>query len=143
MTRHRNGRYIYTENHATRTTGISLLHPIYYADGAAEIDVAYAATTSYLFGSTMLVAPIVQPIAPGSQTVAETTWLPPGEWVAFSGADAWSSPDHTGINVTAQYVHLNLKIVILKLKRMASRDVATHQQVPLGWSVAFNVRDSC
>jgi len=60
--------YIYAENHATRSTGISLLHPLYYAEGASTIDRAYATTTSYLFGSSLLVAPIVQPILKGNFT---------------------------------------------------------------------------
>ena len=132
--------YIYTENHATRRTGISLLHPLYYAEGAAGIDLAYAATTSYLFGSTMLVAPIVQPIAPSSQTVEETTWLPPGEWVSFSGAHAWTSPEDTGLNVTDQYALDELPIFVraggvLPLRTFASLQRTSSFSDPLVWAV--------
>jgi alpha-glucosidase (family GH31 glycosyl hydrolase) len=34
--------YIYTENHATRRTGLALLHPLYYSTGAEAIEAAYA-----------------------------------------------------------------------------------------------------
>jgi alpha-glucosidase (family GH31 glycosyl hydrolase) len=94
--------YIYSENHFTRSTGVSLLHPVYY--DAPHLDRAYNTSGSYLFGGAMLVAPIVEPIdsTAGQTRVNQTTWLPPGDWLPWSGAAVHSSGD-SGLDVTAEY----------------------------------------
>ena len=112
----------------------------YYADGAATIDRAYERTTSYLFGSSMLVAPIVTPIAAGSTSVSQTTWLPPGQWVAFSGATSHLSPPATGLDVTASYALDSLPIFIRAGAVVAMRTLASISQAvafsdPLIWCV--------
>eukprot|EP00037_Helgoeca_nana_P027025 m.307308 g.307308 ORF g.307308 m.307308 type:complete len:484 (+) comp27380_c0_seq1:1808-3259(+) len=132
--------YLYTENHATRHTGVSLLHPVYYEEGAGTIDRAFEPSTTYMFGSAMLVAPIVAAIESGSSGVTETTWLPPGSWVAFSGSASHLSPLGVGLNVTATYGLDGLPIFIragtaVPLRTAASLSQPVAFSDPLVWSV--------
>ena len=72
--------YLYSENHRTRITGVSLLHPLYY--DSPDLDKSYTVPSEYFFGPEMLVQPIVAPIAAGETTITSSTWLPPGCWIA-------------------------------------------------------------
>ena len=132
--------YIYTENHATRTSGIALVHPVYYADRAAALDKAYAKTTSYLFGSAMLVAPIVSPILANQSTLTQKTWLPPGRWADFAGSEVYSCSDGAGCDVTASYALHELPIFVrvgsvVPLRTAASLGQTVAFSDPLVWSV--------
>ena len=132
--------YIYTENHATRTSGIALVHPVYYADRAAALDKAYDKTTSYLFGSAMLVAPIVSPIPANRSNLTQKTWLPPGRWVDFAGSKVYSCSDGAGCDVTATYALHELPIFVREGSVVPLRTAASLGQTvafsdPLVWSV--------
>jgi hypothetical protein len=173
--------YIYTENHATRATGVSLVHPVYYEEGASVLDRAYSEKGSYMFGDSMLVAPVIEPIpkpipvlgqgqrrqqqeeeqvaAVAAATITQITWLPPGDWVSWSGASEYrgngSNPsssesyscggetgggDGGGVEVTASYGIKDMPIFVragsvvpLRTNRSLAQTVAFSD--PLIWSV--------
>lgn len=77
--------YIYTASRQAHDTGVSLLRPMYY--DYPEAPEAYTAKDEYMFGDSILVAPIVRPMDPVYQTIRRSVWLPEGEWIEwFTGA---------------------------------------------------------
>jgi alpha-glucosidase (family GH31 glycosyl hydrolase) len=73
--------YIYTEARRTYDTGVAFLHPLYY--DSPEAPEAYDAKDEYMFGDSILVAPISQPTGKDSQLVKRTVWLPEGNWIEW------------------------------------------------------------
>jgi len=73
--------YIYTAAREAYDTGVSLCRPLYY--DYPEANEAYEFKDEYLFGDTMLVAPITTPINPESQLATRTIWLPEGTWIEW------------------------------------------------------------
>ncbi len=77
--------YIYTAARETYDTGVAFFRPLYY--DYPEADEAYASTNEYLFGDSMLVAPITAPVDANTSLASESIWLPPGTWIEwFTGA---------------------------------------------------------
>jgi alpha-glucosidase (family GH31 glycosyl hydrolase) len=70
--------YLYTEGRRTYDTGVAFLHPLYF--DWPEAPEAYQHSNEYVFGDSMLVAPITSPSEPGSQQSGQSVWLPGGEW---------------------------------------------------------------
>ncbi len=70
--------YIYTECRKTYETGISLCHPVYYDWPDAEA--AYKARNQYMFGESMLVAPVIERKSEKDDMAAAHVWLPDGDW---------------------------------------------------------------
>ncbi|MCB1257288.1 MAG: DUF5110 domain-containing protein, partial [Microthrixaceae bacterium] len=69
--------YIYSECRRGLDSGRSLVAPMYHE--FPEIEQAYKAPGQYMFGSDMIVAPVVTPI--GSDSMGRVrVWLPEGEW---------------------------------------------------------------
>ncbi len=82
--------YIYTEARRTYDTGVAFLHPLYY--DWPEADAAYSHKNEYVFGSDMIVAPVV---APGDRITGlanKTVWLPPGDWVEWQTGTTLHGP---------------------------------------------------
>jgi alpha-glucosidase len=76
--------YIYTASRQTYDTGVPFLRPLYW-DSPEAIE-AYAVRDEYLFGDSMLVAPIVAPRSKETGLATRSVWLPAGSWVEwFSG----------------------------------------------------------
>jgi alpha-glucosidase (family GH31 glycosyl hydrolase) len=77
--------YLYTASRAAYDTGLSICRPLYYDfPEAAE---AYAFEGEYLFGDSLVVAPVTGPVSPASGLASKTVWVPPGEWIEwFTGA---------------------------------------------------------
>jgi alpha-glucosidase (family GH31 glycosyl hydrolase) len=130
--------YLYSENHRTRTSGISLLHPIYY--DAPELEESYAFPGEYFFGPSMLVQPIVEPIPPGEETLTLSTWLPPGKWTSWNGAVSHLSGQAGGSTVSEAYAVHSLPIFVragsvvpLRTTTSLTRTVAFSD--PLVWAV--------
>src|SRR5208282_6269645 len=73
--------YIYTEARRTYDTGVAFLHPLYY--DWPEAPEAYSAGDEYIFGDSVLVAPIAEPAAKESQLVKRKVWLPEGNWIEW------------------------------------------------------------
>ncbi|HEX8891831.1 MAG TPA: TIM-barrel domain-containing protein, partial [Terriglobales bacterium] len=71
--------YIYTEARRTYDTGVAFLHPLYYH--WPEANEAYDMKNEYVFGSQMIVNPIVTPGDKITGLVKQEVWIPKGEWV--------------------------------------------------------------
>jgi len=71
--------YIYTENRKCYDTGISLCRPMYY-DYPEEKE-AYKATNQYMFGDSLLVAPVIRPVDEDDGMAMTDVWLPKGKWL--------------------------------------------------------------
>jgi hypothetical protein len=71
--------YIYTEARRTYDTGVAFLHPLYF--DWPESPEAYQHSNEYVFGESMLVAPITASAEPVTQQSEQSVWLPEGEWV--------------------------------------------------------------
>jgi len=71
--------YIYSEARSTYDTGLAFLHPLYY--DWPEANEAYDMKNEYVFGSQMIVNPIVTPGDKITGLVQQELWIPKGEWV--------------------------------------------------------------
>jgi len=71
--------YIYTEARRTYDTGLAFVHPLYY--DWPDAPESYDVKDEYMFGDSMLVAPITLPAVKDSELVKRTVWLPEGEWI--------------------------------------------------------------
>jgi len=71
--------YLYTEARSTYDSGVAFLRPLYYE--WPEQNEAYSARNEYLFGSQMLVAPVITPADKTSQLATEKVFIPAGEWI--------------------------------------------------------------
>ena len=71
--------YIYTEARRTYDTGLAFLRPLYY--DWPEANEAYDMKNQYVFGSQMIVNPIVTPGDKITGLVKQDVWIPKGEWV--------------------------------------------------------------
>ena len=91
--------YLYSENHRTRTSGVALLHPLYY--DTPELDKSYTVPSEYFFGPSMIVQPIVAPVI-GADSITVKTWLPPGLWLDWTGQGVHNS-GAAGLEVSAEY----------------------------------------
>ena len=71
--------YVYTEARRTYDTGVAFLHPLYY--DWPEANEAYDMKNEYVFGSQMIVNPIVSPGDKVTGLVQQEVWIPKGGWV--------------------------------------------------------------
>ncbi len=77
--------YIYTSARQCYDTAMPLCRPLYYE--WPDMDQAYRAGDTYLFGDQMFVAPALAPVNPINGSTPMRIWLPPGEWTHwFTGA---------------------------------------------------------
>ncbi len=82
--------YIYTEARSTYDTGVAFLHPLYY--DWPEVDQAYSEKNEYVFGSNMIVDPVVTPIDNKTGVASQSVWLPPGDWVEWQSGTRLHGP---------------------------------------------------
>ena len=80
--RHRLIPYIYTAAERTHRLGEALVRPIYYR--YPEAHEAYQVPNQYLFGQSLMVCPITQPMDQVLQMANVNAWLPEGHWFDFS-----------------------------------------------------------
>lgn len=82
--------YLYGEARRTYDTGIPFFRPMYFdAPDAAE---AYAAKDQYVFGDSLIAAPIVTERSPDTGLAARSIWLPPGVWIEWSSGRVFQGP---------------------------------------------------
>eukprot|EP01051_Picozoa_sp_SAG22_P001507 SAG22_NODE_60_length_23423_cov_8.445250_11_plen_1063_part_00 len=129
--------YLYSENHRTRTTGVSLLHPLYY--DAPHLDKSYTLPSEYFFGPQMVVQPIVAPIGPGASTIVASSWLPPGEWADWAGQTLHES-GAAGLELSAEYSIHEIPIFVragsvIPMRTAASLNTTLAFSSPLVWGV--------
>jgi len=72
--------YIYTCAHMSYTTGVSLVHPMYYDEPTNEL--AYKLPHQYWFGENMIVAPVHESMK-GQKEIEQKVWLPKGAWYDY------------------------------------------------------------
>ncbi len=82
--------YLYTEARRTYDTGTAFLHPLYY--DYPEAPEAYSNKGEYVFGDSMIVAPIVQAADPATQLAKQSVWIPKGDWVEWASGKHLSGP---------------------------------------------------
>ena len=71
--------YIYTEARQTYDTGVAFLRPLYY--DWPEANETYDMKNEYVFGSQMIVNPIVTPGDKITGLAKQEVWIPQGEWI--------------------------------------------------------------
>ncbi|KQY43072.1 glycoside hydrolase family 31 protein [Cellulomonas sp. Root137] len=82
--RHRLVPYLHTMNHRAATEGRPLVEPIYHAWPSASE--AYDQPNQFLFGSSLVVAPLTSPADLRTRLASVRAWLPAGSWVdVFTG----------------------------------------------------------
>lgn len=90
--------YLYGHCRRAVETGMSAVRPMYHDHPDRED--AYRADGQYMFGDSMVVAPVVEPLGQDQMATARV-WLPKGEWydtalgrriVVRSGAGTWIEP---------------------------------------------------
>ncbi len=82
--------YIYTEARRTYDTGAAFLHPLYY--DWPEAPEAYSAKGEYMFGDSILAAPVTEPVASDSQLAKSSIWLPEGDWIEWDSGAKFRGP---------------------------------------------------
>ena len=82
--------YIYTEGRRTYDTGVAFLHPLYY--DWPEANEAYEMKNEYVFGSQMIVNPIVTPSDKVTGLVSQEVWIPGGAWYEKDSGTTLSGP---------------------------------------------------
>ncbi len=85
--------YLYTEARRTYDTGVAFLRPLYYDWPAAGE--AYTTRNEYVFGDSMIAAPVVSPVDKSSSLATEPVWLPAGEWVEWPTGRRFTGPLQT------------------------------------------------
>jgi len=73
--------YLYTEARRTYDTGVAFFHPLYY--DWPEASEAYTSKNEYVYGDSMIVAPVTTPADEATGLASEDVWLPKGEWVEW------------------------------------------------------------
>lgn len=76
--RHRLLPYLYTMNWQAHSEGIPPVRPLYHE--YPESPEAYEEAREFLFGPSLLVAPVNDPIDPITRLARTSAWLPPGTW---------------------------------------------------------------
>jgi alpha-glucosidase len=73
--------YLYTAAREAYDTGISICRPMYY--DYPELEEAYSFRDEYMFGDSMLVAPISAAASEETKLATKSVWLPEGTWVEW------------------------------------------------------------
>lgn len=99
--------YIYTAARQAYDTGVSILRPMYY--DSPETNEAYQYTGQYMFGDSILVAPITSPVDPLYHLSRKTVWFPEGEWIEWSTGEHIKGPVAIERNYPLDQIPLFLK----------------------------------
>jgi len=82
--------YVYTEARNTYDSGVAFLHPLYY--DWPEANEAYEMKNEYVFGSQMIVNPIVAPADKVTGLATQEVWIPKGEWIEKDSGAHFTGP---------------------------------------------------
>lgn len=104
--RHRMLPYLNSMNLRAHRDGRSLVEPVYFESQAPE---AYRYLDEYLFGSQLLVAPILRPADPVVGRGAADVWLPEGRWV-----DVVTGHSYAGGRIARMYRDISSIPVLLR-----------------------------
>jgi len=84
--------YFYTAAREAYDTGISICRPMYY--DYPEAEEAYSFKDEYMFGDSLLVAPITAAASEETKLATKTVWLPEGTWVEWFTGATLKGPGH-------------------------------------------------
>ncbi|HEU5452636.1 MAG TPA: TIM-barrel domain-containing protein [Terriglobales bacterium] len=84
--------YIYTSARESYDTGVAMLHPLYYdyPEAPEAYDKQYSG--EYLYGDSMLVAPVTAPVDEITHLAKKSVWLPPGTWIEWQTGTTLQGP---------------------------------------------------
>ncbi|HEX3967433.1 MAG TPA: TIM-barrel domain-containing protein, partial [Edaphobacter sp.] len=82
--------YIYTDARRTYDTGVAFVRPLYY--DWPNSDRSYTSRGEYMFGDSMIVAPVTKADDPETQLATEDIWLPKGEWIEWFTGRRFTGP---------------------------------------------------
>lgn len=99
--------YLYTAARHAYDTGLSLVRPLYY--DYPEAPEAYEYTGEYLFGESMIAAPITAPVDPQTGMATQRVWIPPGEWIEWYTGARLSGPARLERRFTLDEVPVYIK----------------------------------
>jgi Glycosyl hydrolases family 31/Domain of unknown function (DUF5110) len=85
--------YLYTAARRAADTGIAPVRPMAWI--APEDDNAYAARYQYLFGDSIVAAPVVHPADPSTGLASADVWLPEGDWIERTTGELVTGPAWT------------------------------------------------
>jgi hypothetical protein len=85
--------YLYTAARRAADTGIAPVRPMAWI--APEDDNAYAARCQYLFGDSIVAAPVVHPAEPSTGLASADVWLPEGNWIERTTGELVTGPTWT------------------------------------------------
>ena len=85
--------YLYTAARRAADTGIAPIRPMAWI--APEDDNAYAARYQYLFGDSIVAAPVVHPAELSTGLASADVWLPEGNWVERTTGELVTGPTWT------------------------------------------------
>jgi len=124
--------YIYTNARNAYETGVSLVHPMYYANPNNQE--AYSYKTQYMFGEDIVAAPITTVTNPQSHGVQKAVWLPSGVWVNWNGTQIYQGPTVVTQNYGVQDIPLFVRTgVVIPLQTAAS--VVSAFANPVMWTL--------
>ncbi|MDE5898072.1 MAG: DUF5110 domain-containing protein [Treponemataceae bacterium] len=89
--------YIYSTARQTMG-GVPMMRPMFYADGAEDIPQEFIAS-QYLFGDSLLVAPVVREISVEGE---KSVWLPAGGWYDFETLRRIDAGSGRAVSVTSE-----------------------------------------
>ncbi len=99
--------YLYTEARRTFDTGVAFLRPLYY-DSPRAAD-AYTHNGEYLFGDSMLVAPVTKPSNNPAHHAVESVWLPEGDWIEQPTGTVFHGPSSQDRNYAIDQIPVFVK----------------------------------
>ena len=99
--------YLYTEARSTYDTGVAFLHPLYY-DWPSE-EAAYTSKNEYVYGESMIVAPVASASDKVTGLATEKIWLPEGEWIEWPTGKHLTGPLTTEREFTIAEVPVYLR----------------------------------
>jgi alpha-glucosidase (family GH31 glycosyl hydrolase) len=94
--------YVYTEARSTYDSGVAFLHPLYY--DWPEAPEAYSNKNEYVFGSNMIVSPVVAPVDKTTGLANESVWLPKGDWIEWQTGTRLQGPAEVKRNFSIRQI---------------------------------------
>ncbi|MFC9691109.1 TIM-barrel domain-containing protein [Kribbella sp. NPDC056951] len=97
--------YTYTMAAQAHTTGVPIVRPMYLEYPAEEA--AYSSPGQYLYGDSLLVAPITTPNVGGVGSAS--VWVPPGTWTDYFTGTSYTGPATVTISAPLSRMPVHVK----------------------------------
>ncbi|TWT45387.1 Alpha-xylosidase [Phycisphaerae bacterium RAS1] len=89
--------YTYSAGRECYDTGVPLCRPLYYH--WPLIDRAYNTPGQYMFGESLMIAPVLEPRNPANRLASIKVWIPPGEWTLWAEGRQFAGPSEARLLV--------------------------------------------